>query len=142
MFRLNLPGVLDLWIAVNPSSVNKKYNQTRVETKSCNASTLFTFTCLNWKDDRKLQSDVFQPAEIADLKYAFSYFSTTGEERPLAGYTTYLPSGDPNDNYSVRVRGYVTDMFASSSYYDFVVTVNKMASLSISELNTIVNWVV
>jgi len=100
---------------------------------SGNTSTLFTFTCLNWKDDRKLQSDVFQPAEIADLKYAFSYFSTTGEERPLAGYTTYLPSGDPNYNYSVRVRGYVTDMFASSSYYDFVVTVNKMAYLSISE---------
>ena len=88
-------------------------------------TTLFTFSCTDWQDERRTISEVFQPATVSALQYTFSYFSASDEERPLAGYSTYLPSGDPDNGHNVTIRGYVTDVDAGSTYYDFVVTVTR-----------------
>jgi len=98
-----------------------------------NVTTLFTFTCENWEDEGDLQSDVFTPVTTSDLKYTFSYFSPNGKEHSLLSYRTHLPSGDPEDNFALKVRGYVIDKFLSSAHYDFVVKVRFM-NVTVNEL--------
>ena len=103
-------------------------------------STTFKLSCHDWQDDgwNKIDGTGFHVQESAVLTYSYAYFDKFGTIHTLAGNNVQLPSGDPDNDYIVPMKGYVTDQYGVTSETSFTVKVRNGDKIYLVILNTLI----
>ncbi|CAF1178747.1 unnamed protein product [Adineta steineri] len=115
-------------------SINSPPSGGTCTTDKTNGTTMttFTLTCSNWYDSDGIQAYTF-----------YAYTTTNGTRTPL-GFTSltsmsaYIPSGDANANYIVRLSVDISDIYGAVTSYNLssiTVTVDQTALASILALS-------
>jgi len=71
--------------------------------------------------------------------YSYAYFDKFGNEHSLAGNNVQLPSGDPDKDYAVKMKGYVTDQYGAKSDISFTVRVRPHKEIKTTKICSIIN---